>query len=75
MTRELARRLPSYRGEVAAFHPEFPAGSAAACKETDVPVPTDASDIVYSDADNEAIEKFNRDRGGSFPLDNFHSCY
>ena len=55
--------MPAYRGEVAAFHPKFPAGSPAACKETDVPVPIDAPDVVYSDADNEAIVKFHRDAG------------
>ncbi|KAF8556481.1 alcohol oxidase [Imleria badia] len=61
MTRELARRMPTYRGEVAAYHPKFPAGSPAACSETDGPVPTDAPDVVYSDADDEAIVKFIRD--------------
>jgi len=58
--RELARRLPSYRGEVAMFHPKFPAGSAAASKERDIPASTDAPDIVYTDEDNEAISKFVR---------------
>ena len=72
MTRELVRRMPAYRGEVAAYHPAFPPGSLAACRETDGPVPMDAPDIVYSDADDEAIVKFNRDKGESF-LSN-HSC-
>ncbi|KAG9316077.1 GMC oxidoreductase-domain-containing protein [Chiua virens] len=54
--------MPAYRGEVAAYHPKFPAGSPAACKETDSPIPMDAPDIVYSEADNEAIVNFNRDR-------------
>lgn len=30
--RELARRMPSYRGEVPLIHPKYPAGSAAAAK-------------------------------------------
>lgn len=60
MSRELIRRMPAYRGEVVAYHPQFPAGSSAACKETDVPVAIDAPDIVYSAADDEAIEKFHR---------------
>lgn len=55
--------MPAYRGEVVAFHPKFPTGSAAAAKETDVPVPVDAPDIVYSNADDEAIVNFHRDMG------------
>lgn len=62
MTRELARRMPTFRGEMAACHPKFPPGSAAACTETNGPVPTDAPDIVYSNADDEAIAIFNRDK-------------
>ena len=61
--RELTRRMPAYRGEVSALHPKFPVGSAAACKESDVPAPIDAPDIVYSDADDEAIVNFHRDSG------------
>jgi len=60
-SRELGRRLHSYRGEVAGYHPKFPAGSPAAIKERDTPVSTSASDIVYSVADNEAISKYHRD--------------
>ncbi|KAG8212857.1 hypothetical protein J3R82DRAFT_11176 [Butyriboletus roseoflavus] len=65
MTRELLRRMPAYRGEVAAFHPKFPPGSPAACRESENPVPIDAPDIVYSDADDEAIAKFHCDTGES----------
>ncbi|KAI9460296.1 GMC oxidoreductase-domain-containing protein [Boletus coccyginus] len=63
--RELARRMPAYRGEVHAYHPEFPPGSPAACGETDGPVPMDAPDIVYSDADDEAIVNFHRDKANT----------
>lgn len=63
MTRELARRMPAYRGEVAAYHPKFPPGSPAACREAEDPLPVEAPDIVYSDADDEAIENFTRNRG------------
>ena len=73
MTRELARRMPAYRGEVAAYHPKFSAGSPAACREADGPVPINAPDIVYSGADDEAIAKFNRDIGESSLSD--HSCF
>jgi alcohol oxidase len=65
MIRELVRRMPAYRGEVAAHHPKFPPGSPAACRETDDPVPINAPDIVYSGADDEAIVRFNRDNGES----------
>ena len=64
-SRELGRRLHSYRGEVAAYHPTFPAGSPAAVKERDTPVSTSAPDIVYSDADDKAISKYHRDTGES----------
>jgi hypothetical protein len=64
-SRELARRLPSYRGEVAAYHPKFPIDSLAAVKERDTPVSTSAPDIVYSDADNEVISQYHRDTGKS----------
>ncbi|KAI9571645.1 GMC oxidoreductase-domain-containing protein [Boletus coccyginus] len=69
MTHELVRRMPAYRGEVLSYHPTFPPGSPAACKETIDPVPMDAPDIVYSDTDDEAIVKFNRDTG-----DPRHDC-
>ena len=65
MIRELARRMSAYRGEVAAYHPKFPPGSPAACRETDDPVPINAPDIVYSAADDEAVAKFCRDVGES----------
>ncbi|KAF9219456.1 alcohol oxidase [Gyrodon lividus] len=58
--RELARRMPSYRGEVASRHPQFAADSPAACKETDGPVPISAPDIMYSAEDDRAIEDFHR---------------
>jgi len=61
MTREYARRMPGYRGDMAGFHPAFPSGSAATCTQAAGPVPMDAPDIVYSDEDDKAIEKFTRD--------------
>ncbi|KAG1870426.1 GMC oxidoreductase-domain-containing protein [Suillus tomentosus] len=60
-TREIFRRMASYRGEVAAGHPDFPEGSAAACKETSGPVELDAPDIVYTAEDDEVIDRFLRD--------------
>ncbi|KAG1810784.1 hypothetical protein EV424DRAFT_144856 [Suillus variegatus] len=60
-TRELLRRMASYRGEVAAGHPDFPEGSAAACREASGPVDLNAPDIVYTAEDDEAIDRFHRD--------------
>ncbi|KAG2031294.1 GMC oxidoreductase-domain-containing protein [Suillus americanus] len=60
-TRELFRRMASYRGEVASGHPDFPEGSAAACKEASGPVDLNAPDIVYTAEDDEAINQFHRD--------------
>ncbi|KAG8691277.1 hypothetical protein FRC11_005358 [Ceratobasidium sp. 423] len=56
-SREVARRLPQYRGEFAALHPKFPEGSAAACVKLDGPPDVESvKDIVYSPEDNKAIE-------------------
>lgn len=59
-TREIARRMPSYRGEYAAMHPKFPEGSAAACVRLDGPPPADVEDHIYTPGDNAAIEDFVR---------------
>ncbi|KAJ7158530.1 GMC oxidoreductase-domain-containing protein [Mycena filopes] len=59
-SREMARRMDSFRGEYALEHPLFPAGSAAACAKVDGPVPIDAPDIVYSAEDDEAIDRYHR---------------
>ncbi|KAG1746078.1 GMC oxidoreductase-domain-containing protein [Suillus lakei] len=60
-TRELFRRMSSYRGEVAVGHPDFPEGSAAACREVPGPVDLNAPDIIYTAEDDEAINQFHRD--------------
>ncbi|KIK39679.1 GMC oxidoreductase [Suillus luteus UH-Slu-Lm8-n1] len=60
-TREIFRRMASYRGEVAAGHPDFPEGSAAACREASGPVDLNAPDIVYTAEDDEAIDRFHRE--------------
>ncbi|KAJ7455243.1 GMC oxidoreductase-domain-containing protein [Mycena galericulata] len=59
-SREMARRMESYRGEFTLEHPPFAAGSAAACGEAKGPVPISAPDIVYSAEDDEAIDRFHR---------------
>ncbi|KAJ7364301.1 GMC oxidoreductase-domain-containing protein [Mycena albidolilacea] len=59
-SREMARRMDSYRGEFAHDHPQFPEGSAAATAKADGPVPISAPDIVYSAEDDEAIDRYHR---------------
>ncbi|KAH9891940.1 alcohol oxidase-like protein [Cubamyces lactineus] len=59
-TREFARRLPSYRGELAMRHPIFPSGSAAAVGEKSGPVPVLAPDLEYSAEDDKALEDYIR---------------
>ncbi|KDN42051.1 hypothetical protein RSAG8_07096, partial [Rhizoctonia solani AG-8 WAC10335] len=59
--REIARRMPQYRGEFAALHPKFPEGSAAACVTLDGPPEVEnLKDIVYTPEDNKAIEAYLR---------------
>lgn len=57
-TREYARRMKCYRGEYAPYHPSFPEGSDATCKEDTMPIPVDAPDIAYSKDDDDAIWKY-----------------
>ncbi|KAK7983231.1 hypothetical protein PG989_010633 [Apiospora arundinis] len=64
--RELIRRMKTYRGELAATHPRFPAGSAAAPVElADGPLPDDVADIRYTAADDAAIEQWARENVGT----------
>ncbi|KAJ7159284.1 GMC oxidoreductase-domain-containing protein [Mycena crocata] len=60
-SRELARRMDSYRGEYAPEHPKFPEGSDAACGAAEGPVDIRASEIQYSPADDAAIDLFHRE--------------
>ncbi|KAK7431557.1 hypothetical protein QQZ08_001775 [Neonectria magnoliae] len=62
--REIMRRTAMYRGEVAPGHPAFPAGSAAACIETDAPL-SDVTDIKYTAEDDKAIEEWLRGNIGT----------
>ncbi|KAJ7476061.1 GMC oxidoreductase-domain-containing protein [Mycena latifolia] len=59
-SREMARRMDSYRGEFALEHPHFAASSPAACVKAEGPVPISAPDIVYSAEDDEAIDRYHR---------------
>ncbi|KAJ7620940.1 hypothetical protein FB45DRAFT_927948 [Roridomyces roridus] len=57
--REIARRLPSFRGSFEPAHPKYPQGSAARETETQ-PVPLGAPKMEYSKEDDAAIDEFLR---------------
>ncbi|EAQ91743.1 hypothetical protein CHGG_03678 [Chaetomium globosum CBS 148.51] len=60
--REIMRRMPSYRGEMAACHPPFGPGSqAASVTLQDGPLPADAPDIEYSADDDAVLERWLRE--------------
>ncbi|KAI0643099.1 alcohol oxidase-like protein [Trametes meyenii] len=59
-TREYARRLKSYRGEVAARHPAFSSASKVAVGARDGPVRVLAPDLEYSAEDEKALEDYIR---------------
>ncbi|KAH9055344.1 alcohol oxidase-like protein [Lactarius vividus] len=59
--REIARRMPHFRGEPPMLHPKFaPGGPASVIAHADGPVPFDAPRIVYSEEDERALEEFAR---------------
>ena len=63
-SREIARRMDGFRGEVKGLHPTFAEGSAAALLEkAEGPIAFDAPRIVYSNEDDTAIEKYTREFG------------
>ncbi|EJD41718.1 alcohol oxidase, partial [Auricularia subglabra TFB-10046 SS5] len=66
VSREIARRMPCYRGELVEAHPAFAPTSEAACSATGQPVPIDALDIKYTAADDAALETWVRLNGESF---------
>ena len=62
--REVARRMPHFRGEPHVLHPAFaPGGPASVITHADGPVPFDAPRIVYSEEDERALEEFVRAQG------------
>ncbi|KAH9921130.1 uncharacterized protein B0H18DRAFT_1121543 [Fomitopsis serialis] len=58
--REIARRMAHYRGEHVPGHPLYPEGSTAACSGDAKPVALSESKIVYSEADDKAIDEYLR---------------
>lgn len=59
--REIARRMKTYRGEVAASHPAFAVESEARLKEHDQDTVGDRPEIRYSAEDDAAIDQFLRE--------------
>ncbi|KAJ7187268.1 alcohol oxidase [Mycena filopes] len=57
--REIIRRMPVFRGALVPAHPQFAANSSAALTETG-PVAIDAPNVVYSAADDAAIDAYIR---------------
>lgn len=60
--RELARRMPCFRGEVADWHPAFPADSAAAPVTLEKQLPDDVENITYTEDDDKIIEEHIRNK-------------
>ncbi|KAJ7508943.1 GMC oxidoreductase-domain-containing protein [Mycena galericulata] len=60
-SRELSRRMESYRGEYADGHPKFPEGSQVVCREAEGPVDVSAPEMKYTAEDDEAIDVFHRE--------------
>jgi alcohol oxidase len=59
--REIARRMPHFRGEPASLYPAFAPDSAAAVIEhANGPVAFDAPRIKYSEEDERALEAYVR---------------
>ncbi|KAJ7707067.1 alcohol oxidase [Mycena metata] len=67
-SREILRRMGAFRGALVPAHPQFAVNSAAVLKET-APVPLNAPNIVYSAADDAAIDTYIR----SFVGTSWHS--
>jgi alcohol oxidase len=62
--REIARRMPHYRGELSTLHPTFALGGPASLVEdAEGPVPFDEPRIVYTEEDERALEAFVRANG------------
>jgi alcohol oxidase len=59
-SRELARRLKYYAGDLVVGHPNFKPGSKAATSQSNAPTALTASEIVYSKEDDDAIDEYHR---------------
>lgn len=59
--REIIRRMPMFRGEIANCHPPFASDSDAALVVLKGPLPADTPDIRYSSDDDIVLEKWVRE--------------
>ncbi|KAB5566738.1 alcohol oxidase-like protein [Coniochaeta sp. 2T2.1] len=59
--REILRRMPVYRGELAITHPKFPPGSASACVDLDTHDAEAVKSLEYTAEDDRAIEQWVRE--------------
>ncbi|KAH9920880.1 alcohol oxidase-like protein [Epithele typhae] len=60
LSREFARRMPCYRGELVGAHPVFAPAATPRAQAHDGPVPMDAPDLAYSAEDDRAVEEWVR---------------
>jgi alcohol oxidase len=67
-TRELARRMKHYAGDVVVGHPNFKPDSEAATSQSNAPTAVTASEIVYSKEDDDVIDEFHRRTSWFLPL-------
>jgi len=67
-TRELARRMKYYAGDVVVGHPNFKPDSKAATSQSDSPTALTASEIIYSKEDDDVIDEFHRQTSWFLPL-------
>ena len=66
VSREIARRMPHFRGEYAPLHPSYaPGGPASVIAHAEGPVALDAPRIMYSKEDERALEAYVR-KGGAW---------
>ncbi|KDR75994.1 hypothetical protein GALMADRAFT_139756 [Galerina marginata CBS 339.88] len=60
-SRELARRMKYFAGDLVIGHPKFKDGSSAAPKQSDAPAALSAPEIVYTKDDDDAIDRYHRE--------------
>ena len=63
-SREIARRMPHFRGEPRTLHPGFGAGrSASLIEHAEGPVAFDSPRVVYEEEDERTLEAYVRKMG------------
>jgi len=69
VSREIARRMPHFRGEYPSLHPSFSPGPASVIAHAEGTVALNAPRVMYSEEDERALEAYVR-KGGvwNFPF-------